>query len=88
MKPTHSLSENRRAELLDGKATPIALERHFTPKELGKLWGFSEDKIREMFREVPGVLKVGHTFRRSKNGYLSIRIPESVAVRVHQELSE
>lgn len=69
-------------------SSSIATEKHFTPKELGKLWGFSEDKIREMFREVAGVLKVGTSFRRGRQGYLSIRIPESVAAEIHRELSK
>ena len=65
-----------------------ALERHYTAKQLGELWGFSEDKIRAMFQDVPGVLKVGASFRRGKRGYVSIRIPQSVAERIHHELSE
>jgi hypothetical protein len=66
----------------------IALEKHFTPKELGELWGFSPDKIRDMFCDVPGVMKAGASFRRGRRGYVTLRIPASVAARVHQELSE
>ena len=63
-----------------------ALEKHFTPKELGKLWALSEDTVRNLFRDTPGVLRVAGPPRRFKRGYVSIRIPESVAMRRHAEL--
>jgi hypothetical protein len=66
----------------------LAMERHFTPKQLAELWGFSEDTIRRRFQDVPGVLKVGAAFRRKRRGYVSLRIPESVAVKVHEDLSK
>lgn len=65
----------------------VALERHYTPKELAELWGFSVDKIRDMFQDVPGVLKVGASFRRGARAYVSLRIPASVAQRLHEDLS-
>lgn len=59
-----------------------ALQQHFTPAELGRLWGVSHHTIRRAFREYPGVLriKIGR-----KNEML--RIPESVAAAYHQEKS-
>ena len=64
-----------------------ALEPHYTPKQLAELWGYSENTIRNIFREQDGVLRIGSSFRRGKQGYVSMRIPESVAQRVHEELS-
>jgi hypothetical protein len=64
----------------------IAMEKHYTPEELGELWRFSAEKVREIFKSEPGVLKVGHEERRYKRLYVSLRIPESVAERVHQRL--
>ena len=64
-----------------------ALERHFTPKELAELWGFNENTIRRLFIDEPGVLKYGAPCRRGKRQYISLRIPQSVAERVHRERS-
>lgn len=67
-----------------------AFERHFTPKELGGLWGLSDTKIRRMFENEPGVLREGAPSRRFgrklKRRYYTLRIPESIAVRVHRRL--
>jgi hypothetical protein len=60
------------------------LEQHYTPEQLAKLWGLSVETIRRMFREEPGVLVIDRPETRRKRGYKSIRIPASVAVRVHQ----
>jgi hypothetical protein len=61
-----------------------ALEEHYTPLQLAKLWGLSADTIRNMFRDEPGVLVINRGERMNKRGYLTIRIPASVAARVHQ----
>lgn len=62
-----------------------ALERQFTPKELALLWRLSEDTIRRTFQDIPGVMKIGVPFRRGKRGYVTLRIPESVAVKVYED---
>ena len=62
-------------------------ERHFTPGELGKLWGMHAGTIRRIFRDEPGVIRLGSIGRRSRRDYLSLRIPESVARRKHTQLS-
>jgi hypothetical protein len=63
--------------------THLALERHYTIAELAELWSFAQDTIRPWFLNEPGVLKVQHSETRNKRGYTSLRIPESVALRVH-----
>jgi len=63
-----------------------ALEKHYTPQELAKLWGFSPETIRNLFSSTPGVLKVARPPRRFKRSYISLRIPESVAQKRHAEL--
>lgn len=65
-----------------------AFQRHFTPKELAHLWGFDETTIRRLFIDEPGVFKYGSPYRRGKRQYISLRIPESVAARVHRERSK
>lgn len=63
-----------------------ALERHFTVAEISKRWFFSENTIRRLFSQEPGVIKIARPHTRSKRGYTSIRIPERIAERVHRRL--
>ena len=62
--------------------------------QLARLWGPSDDFIRELFRNEPGVLKIVRPAgaRKRKDGtvkreYVTLLIPESVARRVHDRLS-
>ena len=66
-----------------------AFEKHYTARELGDAWGLNETTIRRLFQDEPGVLKIGQSGRRDgKRDYVTIRIPKSVAERVHLERSE
>jgi hypothetical protein len=56
-------------------------EKHYSPAELAKAWSFSAEMIRQLFRDEPGVLKIGTV------GYITLRIPASVPERVHNSLS-
>ena len=66
------------------------LEKHFSAKELGEAWGLSDTKVRRLFQHEPGVLLIGEPSqrlgRKLKRRYYTMRIPESVAVRVHERL--
>lgn len=65
-----------------------ALERHYTVAQIAELWGWSETKVREVFRDEPGVLQTQlRTLRPRKRQNVSLRIPESVMLRVHDRLS-
>ncbi len=65
-----------------------AFERHYTAKELAELWSLDASSVRRLFQDEPGVLKIGKANRRDgRRDYVSLRIPESVACRVHQERS-
>ena len=68
------------------QAGVVSLERHCSVRELSKLWGFSENTIRRLFRKEPGVLKIIHEETRQKRRYTSLRIPERIAQRVHRRL--
>ena len=61
-----------------------AFERHFSPQELAKVWALNSRTIRDIFRDEPGVLKIGQEGRRSKRDHITLRIPESVAQRVYE----
>lgn len=63
----------------------LVAEKHFTPTELGQIWGVDAETIRNIFRTEPGVLKIGSN--NAKRSYVTLRIPESVAERVHRKLS-
>jgi hypothetical protein len=66
----------------------LALEKHYRPDELAEIWGLSDDSIRTIFADEPGVLCHGdNKGSRVKRRYITMRIPESVAVRVHRKLS-
>jgi hypothetical protein len=62
-------------------------EKHYTPAELAEMWGVSVQTIRDLFREEDGVLKIGSDGTRTRRGYKTLRIPHSVAERVHERLS-
>ena len=64
-----------------------ALERHYTPTELAERWGISGKLVRLIFLAESGVLRIDRPEQRNKRGYCSLRIPESVAIRVHRQLS-
>jgi hypothetical protein len=66
--------------------TPVT-ERHYSPSELGKVWGVSGETIRNIFREEPGVLRFNSKRTKAARKYVSMRIPVSVAERVHKRLS-
>lgn len=69
-----------------GRGAATALERHYRPDELAETWGLSVKLIRQIFSSEPGVLKMDRPETRNKRGYCTMRIPESVVVRVHKRL--
>ncbi len=64
----------------------VALERHFTVTEISELWHLDEKVVRRMFESEKDVLVFGPTESRYKRRYRSLRIPESVMLRVHDRL--
>jgi hypothetical protein len=63
-----------------------AFEQHFSPAQLAEMWGLSSDFIRDLFHDEEGVLKINRPEKMHKRGYCSLRIPRSVAHRVHSRL--
>jgi len=65
----------------------LALEKHYTITEVMELWGWSRTKVLEVFRDEPGVLQSHiRTLRPRKRQNVTLRIPESVLLRVHERL--
>ena len=65
-----------------------AFERHYSVGEVAKMWGWSENTIRRMFADEPGVIEWGTEETRFKRGYTTLRIPESIIARVHRRLTK
>ncbi len=42
--------------------------KHFSPAELAEAWGLSLETIRKLFRNEPGVLKIGRSPSRFRRG--------------------
>lgn len=80
---------------IDQRRSPSApadspfIERHYSASELAALWNLSLDTIRRIFENEPGVLVLGDDRgKRNRRRYTTLRIPESVAARVHRRLSK
>ena len=64
----------------------VASEQHYKPAELGKLWGLSAETIRALFENEKDVLVITKD-EPGKRRYRSLRIPKSVAARVHTRMN-
>jgi transcriptional regulator GlxA family with amidase domain len=60
-------------------------ERHYSVDEVAELWGMSDDFVRRLFLNEPGVV-VFFKHRPGRRTYRTLRIPESVAQRVHRKM--
>ena len=70
-----------------GRRYPLsALEKHYSIPEIAELWQLSPDTVRELFRDAPGVIKIGSPETRHKRGYITLRVPENVVLKVHAQL--
>jgi hypothetical protein len=70
-------------------SSPSPSGADYTVQELAKEWRLSPDKIRQIFRNEPGVVKLRDkdAGKKRKRTYVSLRIPREVAARVKQWLS-
>jgi hypothetical protein len=65
----------------------IPFERHYRVQELAELWAMSVKTITRLFETEPGVVRLTNE-GKGKRAYATISIPESVAIRVHERLSQ
>jgi transcriptional regulator GlxA family with amidase domain len=65
----------------------MTFERHFSVDELAALWGMSDDFVRRLFLHESGVVVFFH-YRPGRRVYRTLRIPESVAQRVHRRMQK
>ena len=85
MQPAKNLlPQNHNARVRENNS--VHAEKHFSVTELADLWNLSENTIRRIFENEPGVLQWGSPEGRFKRRYRTLRIPETVAARVHHIL--
>jgi AraC-like DNA-binding protein len=78
-----SLPAEKKAAQSEGLYS-LALERHYSVSEVAALWAISEKTVRRIFDREDGVLRWGGAETRRKRAYQTLRIPESVLIRVHR----
>ncbi|MGO8793926.1 MAG: hypothetical protein ACLQLC_03805 [Candidatus Sulfotelmatobacter sp.] len=77
----------QQTEIRNNLPPGIAFEKHYFVKDIAALWGFSNDAVRRIFENEPGVIRIGRPEGLHRRKYFSIRIPESVMRRVHQKIT-
>jgi hypothetical protein len=68
-----------------GCVTHPALERHYSVQEIAKMWALSFNTIKRLFQDEPGVLAFGSPETRYGRQRITLRVPESVMLRVYRE---
>jgi hypothetical protein len=73
----------------DSSSTGLTFEtqKHFTAAELATTWGLSIETIRRLFADEAGVVKMPSAAPPTGRQYHTLRIPSSVAARLHKRLS-
>jgi hypothetical protein len=64
----------------------VSTERHYSIKEVARIWGLDRSTVTEIFDGELGVLRIERPETRSKRKYTTYRIPQSVLDRVHARL--
>jgi len=64
----------------------LANEKHYSVIEIAKLWALSEKTVRRIFEREPGVIRWSREETLHKRGYRTLRVPETVLLRVHRRL--
>ena len=58
-----------------------------TPAEIAKANKFDPETVRRLFRDEPGVIKLGHPRKGRKKPYFTLRIPRQVYDRVMSRMT-
>ena len=66
-------------------AQETTFDRHYSVEELAQLWNVSGDFVRRLFLHESGVV-IFFNHRPGRRVYRTLRIPESVALRVHRRM--
>ena len=68
-------------------STELLSARYYSVKEISDLLNLSQDSVRKLFQNEPGVLVLGDQSSKYKRRYTTLRIPESVLRRVLRRMS-
>ena len=68
----------RQEPIVTGKP---ATETHYSVQQVAEMWGLSENSIRTLFENEPGVFKIERPGTMRKQKRTTLRIPESVVWR-------
>lgn len=64
----------------------MGTEQHYTPAQVAEKWGLSVKTVQRLFQDQPGVLALSlPQIRNARKRKETLRIPESVLERVHQQ---
>jgi hypothetical protein len=67
--------------------TPDSAVHYATSEEVARRWRLDATKVRRIFVDEPGVLRIGHPGDRYRRRYFTLRIPEDVVERVLKRLT-
>ena len=88
MRPANSGSSSK-LEITGGAAgiehSRICTEKHYSVAELANIWKLSQNTTPK-FEDEPGMIEWGASETRFRRGYITLRIPETVVLRVHRQL--
>lgn len=75
----------RSQPVLEMRPETASMKQHFSVAQIAERWGLSEDTVRRLFENEPGVLVIEPPRGRfSRRRYRTLRIPESVVGRVYR----
>jgi len=63
-------------------------EPHYSVAQVAAMWNLSQDAVRKIFQNEPGVLILGGSGSAHKRRYFTLRIPQSVVERVHRRMTK
>jgi hypothetical protein len=70
---------------VEGRPSGPAFERHYTVNEIAEMWNLAYNSVKALFKNEPGVFSIGSEETRYGRPRITLRIPESVLLRVHKK---
>jgi hypothetical protein len=67
-------------------ATEVLSLRYYSAREIAELLNLSQDSVRKLFQDEPGVLVLGDQSSKYKRRYTTLRIPDSVLRRCQRQI--
>ena len=70
---------------VESRPSGPAFERHYSVNKIAEMWNLAYNTIKAMFKNEPGVFAIGSPETRHGRPRITLRIPESVMLRVHKK---